>query len=64
MRLFVVVRGVNVLEGRLRPFPAKPVVGPAFTPGLEEAQSFFYSLGFAMSAAFTRLLPHPAAGAR
>ncbi len=46
MRLFVVVRGVNVLEGRLRPFPAKPVVGPAFTPGSEESQSCFLSCRF------------------
>ena len=34
----------NVAEGRLRPFPAKPVLGPAFTPGSEGSWfcSFFH----------------------
>jgi len=51
------------LRGVHAPFPAKPVVGPAFTPGLGVGR-VCSSIHRAMSAAFTRLLSPPVAGAR
>ena len=46
-------RPTKEVEGRLRPFPAKPAIGPAFTPGGGLHPNPYYHL----SARFTGLRP-------